>query len=158
MVPGQRAKTRLRRAGVDDGAGTPPEWCRTSEGETMSTTAFQARAIMTVVAICFVAVVAVTPANTAFAQSASDHGLRNGAAAKTYAQVRSRSKRVRPRARIRVTPVYPYRLRSLPYPPPYDYEWPGPNAVRQCSARLVQEFRPSGTVIVPRTTCWWERG
>jgi len=30
------------------------------------------------------------------------------------------------------------------------------NARRECRARLVQEYRPSGTVIVPRMTCWWE--
>jgi hypothetical protein len=39
--------------------------------------------------------------------------------------------------------------------PRYD---PGPNAVRVCNATYVQEFRPSGTVIVPRTTCVWRRG
>ena len=33
----------------------------------------------------------------------------------------------------------------------------GPNAVRQCSARYVQEVRPSGVVIVPRMSCWWEQ-
>lgn len=31
----------------------------------------------------------------------------------------------------------------------------GPNAKRYCRTRLVQEFRVSGTVIVPRTNCWW---
>jgi hypothetical protein len=30
------------------------------------------------------------------------------------------------------------------------------NSVRQCRAQLVQEHRPSGTVIVPRMQCWWE--
>ncbi len=35
---------------------------------------------------------------------------------------------------------------------------PGPNAVRDCTAHLVQEYRPSGTVIVPRTNCYWRRG
>jgi hypothetical protein len=30
------------------------------------------------------------------------------------------------------------------------------NSVRQCRATLVKEYRISGTVIVPRTTCWWE--
>jgi hypothetical protein len=35
---------------------------------------------------------------------------------------------------------------------------PGPNAVRDCTANLVQEFRPSGTVIVPRMNCFWRRG
>jgi hypothetical protein len=33
---------------------------------------------------------------------------------------------------------------------------PGPNSVRQCRAWLAQEYRPSGTVIVPRQQCWWE--
>lgn len=30
-----------------------------------------------------------------------------------------------------------------------------PNAVRVCHAYYVQEFRPSGTVIVPRMNCYW---
>jgi hypothetical protein len=30
------------------------------------------------------------------------------------------------------------------------------NSVRQCRAQLVQEYRVSGTVIVPRMHCWWE--
>lgn len=32
----------------------------------------------------------------------------------------------------------------------------GPNARRECRARLVQEYRVSGPVIVPQTYCWWE--
>ena len=64
----------------------------------------------------------------------------------------------RARTRIRVTPLYPYRLQTLPYPTPYEYEFPGPGFVRQCTAQLVQEYRPSGTVVVPVTRCWWERG
>jgi hypothetical protein len=31
-----------------------------------------------------------------------------------------------------------------------------PNARRECRSQLVQEYRVSGTVIVPQTTCWWE--
>ena len=57
----------------------------------------------------------------------------------------------RPRARVRI-----YRnddTRGV-YP---SYN-PGPNAVRDCTATLVQEFRPSGTVIVPRMNCFWRRG
>jgi hypothetical protein len=73
-----------------------------------------------------------------------------------HAQVQPKSKR--PPTRLRVTPRCPYRTVALDYPPPYDCEFPGPGFVRQCSARLVQEFRPSGTVIVPRMQCWWERG
>jgi hypothetical protein len=61
----------------------------------------------------------------------------------------------RPRARIIVRP------RAAPatgiYPSPTPYAYPGPNAVRDCDSRLVQEYRPSGTVIVPRMWCWWTR-
>jgi hypothetical protein len=35
---------------------------------------------------------------------------------------------------------------------------PGPNAVRDCTATYVQEYRPSGTVITPRMNCYWRRG
>ena len=116
---------------------------------------------------CFVAVflaafgvVALVAASTngAAAQSQAGRSAAKSSATQAFAQARPKSRRARARTRIRVTPAYPYRLESLPYPPPYKYEYPGPNAVRQCSARLVQEFRPSGTVIVPRMTCWWERG
>jgi hypothetical protein len=53
-------------------------------------------------------------------------------------------KRVHPPARIRV------------YPLPQSY--PGPNAVRECTSWIAPEYRPSGTVIVPKMHCWWERG
>ncbi|MBI1204577.1 MAG: hypothetical protein GC182_18905 [Rhodopseudomonas sp.] len=33
---------------------------------------------------------------------------------------------------------------------------PGPNAHRECRAQLVQQARPSGTVIVPVMHCWWQ--
>ena len=32
-----------------------------------------------------------------------------------------------------------------------------PQFYRECQARLVQEWRPSGTVIVPRMRCEWVR-
>jgi hypothetical protein len=35
---------------------------------------------------------------------------------------------------------------------------PGPNAVRDCTATYVPEFRPSGTVITPRMNCYWRPG
>ena len=58
-----------------------------------------------------------------------------------------------------IAPRYPYRTESLlPYPPPYDVEYPGPGFVRQCTSWLAPEHRPSGTVIVPHSRCWWERG
>jgi hypothetical protein len=48
----------------------------------------------------------------------------------------------------------PVRIRVHPLPQSY----PGPGAVRQCTAWLAPEYRPSGTVIVPNMHCWWERG
>jgi hypothetical protein len=53
------------------------------------------------------------------------------------------------------------RLRVVPYETPdgvYPRYDPGPNAVRECNATYVQEYRPSGTVIVPRLSCYWRRG
>ena len=44
----------------------------------------------------------------------------------------------RPRARLRVTP--------------------GRLLYRECVFKLVPQWRPSGTVIVPRQRCWWVRG
>jgi hypothetical protein len=35
---------------------------------------------------------------------------------------------------------------------------PGPNAVRDCTATYVHEYRPSGTVITPRMNCYWRPG
>jgi hypothetical protein len=62
-----------------------------------------------------------------------------------------------PRRRpLRRLPIYP-RHQGDPdgVYPRYN---PGPNAVRVCSATYVQEYRPSGTVIVPRMNCYWRRG
>jgi hypothetical protein len=57
----------------------------------------------------------------------------------------------RPPTRLRVHPRYnPDEV--------YPRYNPGPNAVRDCTATYVQEFRPSGTVIVPHMTCFWRRG
>ena len=64
----------------------------------------------------------------------------------------------RPRTQLRVYPRYPRRNFHALYPLPYAIEYPGPFAVRQCVSRLVQEPRPSGTVVVPRMRCWWARG
>jgi hypothetical protein len=56
-------------------------------------------------------------------------------------------------------------LRRVPIYPRYEWEPdvyprynPGPNAVRDCTATYVQEYRPSGTVITPRMNCYWRRG
>ncbi len=54
--------------------------------------------------------------------------------------------------RLRVYPNY-----QAP-PEVYPRYYPGPNAVRECNATYVQEYRPSGTVIVPRMHCFWRPG
>jgi hypothetical protein len=59
----------------------------------------------------------------------------------------------RPPKRLRIYPRYQAEPDDV-----YPRYNPGPNAVRVCNATYVQEFRPSGTVIVPRTTCVWRRG
>ena len=50
--------------------------------------------------------------------------------------------------RLRVTPYY----EEQGVVPHYN---PGPNAVRVCNAHYEQEYRPSGTVIVPKMHCVW---
>ncbi len=65
----------------------------------------------------------------------SDHGL-------TAEEFSAQSRKIIRRAPRRV-PVY----RGSSYP--------GPNAVRVCNAHYEQEYRLSGTVIVPRMQCYW---
>ena len=55
----------------------------------------------------------------------------------------------RPQARLRVTP------NDSGYDTIYPHYNPGPNAVRVCNAHYEQEYRPSGTVIVPKMHCYW---
>ena len=61
------------------------------------------------------------------------------------------AQRRRPPTRLRVTPNY--RPDDV-----YPRYYPGRNAVRDCTATYVQEYRPSGTVIVPRMSCYWRPG
>jgi hypothetical protein len=70
-----------------------------------------------------------------------------GSAGTTLAQAEA-SPDQRPRARG------PARIRVNPLVQSY----PGPNSVRQCVSWIEPEYRPGGTVIVPRMHCWWERG
>jgi hypothetical protein len=60
---------------------------------------------------------------------------------------------VRPQRRIRVYPRAQVEPDGV-----YPRYNPGPNAVRVCNASYVQEYRPSGTVIVPHMTCVWRHG
>ena len=59
----------------------------------------------------------------------------------------------RARTRLRVTPSYQPEPDGV-----YPRYFPGRNAVRSCSVKYVQEFRPSGTVITPHMSCFWRRG
>ena len=59
----------------------------------------------------------------------------------------------RPPRRLRIYPRYQAEPDGV-----YPRYFPGPNAVRVCNATYVQEYRPSGTVIVPRMSCIWRRG
>jgi hypothetical protein len=59
----------------------------------------------------------------------------------------------RPPTRLRIYPRYQAEPDEV-----YPRYFPGQNAVRECNATYVQEYRPSGTVIVPRMNCYWRRG
>jgi len=72
--------------------------------------------------------------------------------ASTLAVTDVSSQRRRPLRRV---PIY----RSNQWEPDvYPRYNPGPNAVRDCTATYVQEYRPSGTVITPRMNCYWRPG
>jgi hypothetical protein len=59
----------------------------------------------------------------------------------------------RPTTRLRVYPNYELEPDGV-----YPRYYPGRNAVRDCTATYVAEYRPSGTVIVPRMSCYWRGG
>ena len=81
------------------------------------------------------------------------HGTRV-AQALTPDDLAARPAPTRPPRRIRIYPRY----QAEPGPDVYPRYNPGPNAVRECNASYVQEYRPSGTVIVPHMTCVWRHG
>jgi hypothetical protein len=88
-------------------------------------------------AACALVMVAATSLPAA-AQGASVNGTQRARAAQSFdgsAQARRRAP-----TRLRV-------IRERAYLPP--------TAVRECNAWYEQEFRPSGTVIVPRMRCRW---
>jgi hypothetical protein len=90
------------------------------------------------------------PAAAAQAQTAPA-GVRI-AQASTPAATDASSQRRRPLRRV---PIY----RPIHWEPDvYPRYNPGPNAVRDCTATYVQEYRPSGTVITPRMNCYWRPG
>jgi hypothetical protein len=88
------------------------------------------------------------------AQSAPS-GMRTAQSSQPMATELSSQRRVRrPPTRLRVYPTD----QGDPWYDVYPRYFPGRNAVRDCTATYVQEFRPSGTVIVPRMNCYWRRG
>jgi hypothetical protein len=87
------------------------------------------------------------------AQSAPQ-GMRTAQASQPMATELSAQRRIRrPLTRLRVYPNYEPGPEGV-----YPRYYPGRNAVRDCTATYVQEYRPSGTVIVPRMSCYWRRG
>jgi len=90
----------------------------------------------------------------ASARDALSQGLRTAQAAQPAATEVSAQHRVRrPPTRLRVQPYYESNPEGV-----YPRYYPGRNAVRECNATYVQEYRPSGTVIVPRMSCFWRPG
>ena len=93
------------------------------------------------------------PAAGARAQTAPK-GLRTAQASQPAVTEVSAQHRVRrPATRLRVYPRYELEPDGV-----YPRYFPGRDAVRDCSATYVQEYRPSGTVIVPHMSCYWRRG
>jgi hypothetical protein len=90
------------------------------------------------------------PAAAAQAQTASR--AQSAQESQSATELSAQSRRVRrPPTRIRVYPTYsPDDV--------YPRYFPGRNAVRDCTATLVEEYRPSGTVITPRMNCFWRPG
>jgi hypothetical protein len=83
------------------------------------------------------------------AQTASSQGTRTAQAVTGEPPAQP----ARPPRRVRIYPRYQAEPDGV-----YPRYYPGPNAVRVCNASYVQEYRPSGTVIVPHMTCVWRRG
>jgi hypothetical protein len=95
------------------------------------------------------------PASGLRAQDARQQGVRSAEAAQpAAAEISAQQRARRPRTRLRVQPYY-YEPNAEDVYPRY---YPGRNAVRECNATYVQEYRPSGTVIVPRMNCFWRPG
>lgn len=75
------------------------------------------------------------------------------ASAARASDVSAQARTTRPPTRLRVYPRYAPDSDGV-----YPRYFPGRNAVRDCTATYVEEYRPSGTVITPRMNCYWRRG
>ncbi len=88
------------------------------------------------------------------AQDAPRQGLRTAqAVVPADTDISAQERVARPRTRLRVQPYYNSNPNDV-----YPRYYPGRNAVRDCNVNYVQEYRPSGTVIVPRMSCFWRPG
>jgi hypothetical protein len=96
--------------------------------------------------------VVLLPLSGASAQSGST-GESSARATRSNAIELSAQRRVRPPTRLRVYRDYDVNPEDV-----YPRYYPGRNAVRECNATYVQEYRPSGTVVVPRMSCFWRPG
>lgn len=94
--------------------------------------------LMRIIAVLGLMFVAATFASPVQAAPRNDAAPRHdGEAVRVSSDLSAQSTRHRRVPRVRV-------YRSL-----------GPNSVRVCNAYYVQEYRASGTVIVPRMNCYW---
>jgi hypothetical protein len=80
-------------------------------------------------------------------------GARTANASQSATDISAQRHLRRPPTRLRVQPYYEPGFEGV-----YPRYYPGRNAVRECNATYVQEYRPSGTVIVPRMSCFWRPG
>jgi hypothetical protein len=95
--------------------------------------------------------ISLLPASGANAQDARRQGSQ--AAQPVADEISAQQRGRRPTTRLRVQPYYDQNADDV-----YPHYYPGRNAVRECNATYVQEYRPSGTVIVPRMNCFWRPG
>jgi hypothetical protein len=102
-----------------------------------------------IAAIGFAVAMGILAAPEVHAQAATPGARQSGATTPVASELSAQARR-RPRVRVRI-----YREDERGVYPSY---FPGPNAVRDCNATYVREYRPSGTVIVPRMNCFWRPG
>jgi hypothetical protein len=100
----------------------------------------------------FLLQVSAAPAQTVTSGMRTAQTKANDKTAGMATEMSSQRRFRRPVTRLRVFPndQEPYDV--------YPRYFPGRNAVRDCNATYVQEYRPSGTVIVPHVNCYWRRG
>jgi hypothetical protein len=97
-----------------------------------------------------VAIGALSTAPETWAQTTPPDTRLSQATPSAASELPAQTRRPRPRVRVRI-----YREDERGVYPSYN---PGPDAVRDCTATYVKEYRPSGTVIVPRVNCFWRPG